>query len=50
MIIQMKQEKKNMREKRALFDEKARYFTKKYANPLGKKKEFSTDSDFSYNK
>ena len=35
---------------RALFEEKAKYFTKKYANPLGKKKEFTTDWDFSYNK
>ena len=35
---------------RKLFEEKARYFTKKYANPLGKKKEYTTDWDFSYNK
>ena len=35
---------------RALFEEKARYFTKKYANPLGSKKEYTTDWDFTYNK
>ena len=34
---------------RTLFETKARYFTKKYANPLGKKKEFETDWDFTYN-
>ena len=33
---------------RALFEEKAKHFTKKYANPLGKKKEYTTDWDFSY--
>ena len=33
-----------------LFEQKAKYFTKKYANPLGKKKEFNTDWDFTYNK
>ena len=35
---------------RALFEEKAKYFTKKYANPLGSKKVFTTDWDFSYYK
>ena len=35
---------------RNLFEEKAKYFTRKYANPLGKKKEFTTDWDFTYNK
>ena len=35
---------------KALFEEKARYFTKKYANPLGQKKEFTTDWDFTYYK
>ena len=34
---------------RTIFEEKARYFTKKYANPLGKRKEYTTDWDFSYN-
>ena len=35
---------------RTLFEEKVRYFTKKYANPLGsRKKEFTTDWDFTYN-
>ena len=33
---------------RALFDEKAKFFTKKYANPLGRKKEYTTDWDFKY--
>ena len=33
---------------RALFDEKARYFTKKYANPLKTIMEYSTDWNFSY--
>ena len=35
---------------RALFEEKARYFTKKYADPLAKKKQYSNDWDFTYNK
>ena len=35
---------------RKLFEEKAHYFTKKYANPFGKKKEYTTDWDFTYNK
>ena len=35
---------------RALFEEKAKYFTKKYANPLRAGKIFTTDWDFSYNK
>ncbi len=35
---------------RTLFEEKAHYFTKKYANPYGKKKIFTTDWDFTYNK
>ena len=34
--------------KRALFETKARYFTKKYANPHGNKKVFNTDWDFTY--
>ena len=34
---------------RSLFEEKARYFTKKYANPLGER-EYTTDWDFTYNK
>ena len=32
----------------ALFETKAKYFTKKYANPLGTKKEFTTDWVFTY--
>ena len=35
---------------RSLFEEKARYFTKKYANPLEKRKVYTTDWDFTYNK
>ncbi len=31
-----------------LFEKKAKYFTKKYANPLGTKKEFTTDWVFTY--
>ena len=33
---------------RDLFEKKAKHFTKIYANPLGKKKEYTTDWDFSY--
>ena len=33
---------------RALFEEKARYFTKKYADPLKRSTEYTTDWDFSY--
>ena len=35
---------------RALFEEKAKYFTKKYANPLGSQKVFTTNWDFTYKK
>ena len=34
---------------RALFKKKAKYFTKKYANPLSKVKTYTTDWDFTYN-
>ena len=34
---------------RALFEKKAKYFTKKYANPLSKVKTYTTDWDFTYN-
>ena len=34
---------------RALFEKKARYFTKKYANPLSNLKVYTTDWDFTYN-
>ena len=33
---------------RELFEKKAKYFTKKYANPLYKLKNFTTDWDFTY--
>ena len=33
---------------RALFEKKARYFTKKYANPLSKVKDFPNGWDFTY--
>ena len=33
---------------RDLFEKKARHFTKKYANPQSKRKEYTTDWDFSY--
>ena len=33
---------------RDLFEKKAKHFTKKYANPLGKKKEYTTNWDFTY--
>ena len=35
---------------RALFEEKAKFFIKKYAHPLKKGKEWVTDWDFSYQK
>ena len=33
---------------RALFEEKAKFFTKKYAHPLKKRKDYTTDWDFTY--
>ena len=33
---------------RALFEEKAKYFTKKYAHPLKTRKDYTTDWDFTY--
>ena len=33
---------------KALFEQKVKYFTKKYANPLARKKEFTTDWNFTY--
>ena len=33
---------------RALFEEKAKFFTKKYAHPLKNRKEYTTDWDFTY--
>ena len=33
---------------KALFEQKVKYFTKKYANPLAVKKDFTTNWDFTY--